>query len=600
MIRDDLSPDPVLVDFAPLAYHNRRGLPLPAPTSIPTGERWFLVVIFVLAVCWNLGMASVGWSHALSDVHGWRQTQTAITAYYMQRGGPWLRYETPVLGPPWRIPHEFPVYQAVVVVLSDALGLSLESAGRATALGFFYLTLGGAWLLLAEAGLPGPRRLLVLALWLLSPLYVFWSRTFMVESTALCLCVFYLFLSLRYLSRGRPATAVLAVLAGGLGAAVKPITVAPFVVLAGLVWLGHAWRRDPRPRPAFWVVGALVVVSPLGIGWLWQRFADGLKGLDTNALAWGIGSQQLFRDWIYGPPGSWSGLDVRMRPGNWLLLWARASEVIGHPLVGVAALVGVFVAARRRVVCLLALAAFLTHFVAFMPLHIAHPYYMYAAGCLLVTATGIAAVALLECGDGRRYLAWLLVALFAATAVGTYWTAMLPVQRRDAYRKPAWFIRLAREVARVTRPDQVLVVFGMNWDPEVPYYAGRRALMWPGWGDVSADGKDVANASANLRGYSIGAVVSCTDALPDATLVRFRALLRDETEEPIVLPGPGFACYLYYGRQSGTAAPASGSVRHEPDRRSSSALAGEIRTVRPGPTGPSRDQISRTQGTATP
>ena len=506
-------------------------------------------------------MASVGWSHAISDVHGWRQTQTAITAYYMQRGGPWLRYETPVLGPPWRIPHEFPAYQAVVVTLSSALGLSLESAGRATALAFFYLTLWGAWLVLPEAGLAGPRRLLVLALWLLSPLYIFWSRTFMIESTALCLCVFYLLFALRYLSRGRAAAAAAAVLAGGLGAAVKPITVAPFVVLAGLAWLGLAARRDSRLRPVVLVVGALVVVSPLGIGWLWQRYADGLKGLDTNALAWGIGSKQLFRDWIYGPLGSWAGLDVRLRQQNWHLLWARAPEVIGHPLVGVAALVGVFVAARRRVVYLLTLAAFLAHFAVFMPLHIAHPYYMYAAGGLLVAATGLAAVALLECGDGRRYLAWLLVALFAATAVGTYWTAVLPVQRHDAYRKPAWFIRLAREVARVTRPDQVLVAFGLDWNPEVPYYAGRKALMWPGWGNASAGSADVANAIANLRGYPIGAVVSCTDALPDATLVQFRALLRGEAEEPIVLPGPRtrVACFLYYGRPVGAATASPGA-----------------------------------------
>jgi hypothetical protein len=75
-----------------------------------------------------------------------------------------------------------------------------------------------------------------------------------------------------------------------------------------------------------------------------------------------------------------------------------------------------------------------------------------------------------------------------------------------------------------TRPDDVIVAFGMNWNPEVPYYARRRALMWPGWADLSPEGKDIANAVAKLAGYRIGAVVSCSRSLPDAVLERFRAL----------------------------------------------------------------------------
>ena len=79
-------------------------------------ESWLpaaAVGYFVAALAWHASMASVGWTHAMSDLHGWRQAQTAITAYFIQQGGPWIAYETPVLGPPWRIPHEFPVYESV-------------------------------------------------------------------------------------------------------------------------------------------------------------------------------------------------------------------------------------------------------------------------------------------------------------------------------------------------------------------------------------------------------------------------------------------------------------------------------------------------------
>ncbi len=400
-------------------------------------------------------MASVGWSHAISDLHGWRQAQTAITAYFIQEGGPWIAYETPALGPPWRIPHELPVYQLVVVAVARVSGIPLEAAGRATSLGFFYATLGIAFMLMSELRICPWNRLLVLGLWLLSPHYIFWSRTLMIESTALFLCSCFLLFAGRFVSRTRPIDAVGAVVTGVLGAAVKPITVVPFVALAGVWWL-LALRRRPQGT-GLRLLGTLIVLLPLAGGWLWQRHADSLKGLDSNALAWGIASDQLFRDWILGPPGSWAGPDVRLKWGYWLTLWSyKIPETLGHPLVPIAALVGIVAAARRRAVCALLVLAAIVHFALFMPLHLAHPYYLYAIGGFLIAAVGLVAVALRECGDWRRHLAWALVVLFAVFGVRTYLNGMLPLQQGNAYRKPAWYVRLARELAERTGPDEGL------------------------------------------------------------------------------------------------------------------------------------------------
>ena len=137
----------------------------------------------------------------------------------------------------------------------------------------------------------------------------------MIESTALFLCLTFLAFAGRYFARRRLPDALIAVLAGSLGAAVKPPTVAVFVALAGIWWLQTVVRARPRHWAAVPLLGPLVVLLPFGAGWLWQRYADSLKAFDFNPLTWGLASRQLFQDWIVGPPG------VRFHPSTWATLW---------------------------------------------------------------------------------------------------------------------------------------------------------------------------------------------------------------------------------------------------------------------------------------
>ena len=98
---------------------------------------------------------------------------------------------------------------------------------------------------------------------------------------------------------------------------------------------------------------------------------------------------------------------------------------------------------------------------------------------------------------------------------------MLPLQQQDAYRKPNWVVRMADAINEATAPDDVIVGFGLGWDPEVPYYAKRRAVMWPGWGDPRPDSPDVVRTLANLDRYTVGAFFNCFHGLPPATLALF-------------------------------------------------------------------------------
>lgn len=83
-----------------------------------------------LSICFSLWAVSVGWYHSIFDFHGFRQAQTAISANSILYGGPILHYETPVLGPPWSIPFEFPLYQVLVALLAKLLSSPLDQTGR--------------------------------------------------------------------------------------------------------------------------------------------------------------------------------------------------------------------------------------------------------------------------------------------------------------------------------------------------------------------------------------------------------------------------------------------------------------------------------------
>ena len=88
----------------------------------------------------------------LLEAHAFRQTQTALTAFWMMRNGWHLAYETPVAGYPWPIPFEFPLYQALVALVAKLARLPLDPVGRMVSFAFLA---GCAW---PAAGIARRRR----------------------------------------------------------------------------------------------------------------------------------------------------------------------------------------------------------------------------------------------------------------------------------------------------------------------------------------------------------------------------------------------------------------------------------------------------------
>ena len=155
----------------------------------------------------------------------------------------WLNYWTPVLGPPWSIPFEFPLFQWIVALLAR-MGVGLDPAGRCISWAFGVLAL-----------LPLSRistyfdidPWIVGCLYLASPLYLFWGSAFLIDTCAL-------FFAASFLAYGLEDKWILCLLSGVLTALVKLPTLAPFAaVLLFLLWCtalvaGAIWTALDRYR----------------------------------------------------------------------------------------------------------------------------------------------------------------------------------------------------------------------------------------------------------------------------------------------------------------------------------------------------------------
>ena len=136
--------------------------------------------LFVTSLVYYLSTVTIGWRDPIADASRIppdpdRPHRLLVAA---QRG-PWLIYETPVLGPPGRSPFEFPLYQWIVASLVQMTGMALDPAGRAVSVVFFLLTLWPAGRILANLRFSISSRLVILSLLLCSPFYIaFLSRTF--------------------------------------------------------------------------------------------------------------------------------------------------------------------------------------------------------------------------------------------------------------------------------------------------------------------------------------------------------------------------------------------------------------------------------------
>ncbi len=532
-------------------------------------SRWlaFAPVLVLLAV---LGAS---WGLPVLEEHGFRQTQTLLSAYWMTQGGSGWLYQTPVLGYPWVIPFEFPLYQWGVALLAMApLGLDLDSAGRVLST---LAMVACVWpLRQALRGFDAPERLvdLATALFLLSPLHLFWGRAAMIESTVLLLSLAFV-VAVQRLVRGVTVARLLAaVVFAVLAALVKVTTFFAFALLAGgVVAAALAVRlhaRDLRGAAVLALATGLPVALAMAALLGWLHASDQMKlgsvlaefTTSNNLSGWNFDRKALRMPEVFWRDTVWR----RMLP-----------DILGHAVWF--APLGLLLLARRRwrwlAWSVVLLGLFMAPLLVFTNLHFVHNYYQMANGTFLVVALAVLLHALSE--HRRAAVAVALGGLAAAGMLvqfhGGYWQS---IQRFDPNHRS---LLVAQVLRRHTAPDDVVVTMGLTWSSEVPYYATRRAVMLM-QDELQPFVADLLLAPDGQRRLALGAVVRCGAARSDITALM--PLMRGPLQE-IETGG----CSIVVRRGPATAGHHGTGPVQEADRplAAPTALAGPMPAAVDGP-----------------
>ncbi len=508
----------------------------PAPDQPPRGERAALIAVFAVALALHFFLVTRNWTAGFLPGHEFRQTQTALIAHYIGQDGNFsLRYETPLLGKPWvSFPLELPLYEWSVVGLSRATGLPHHESARTISLACFYLMLPAIWLLLGEAGLAPLRRLPALVLILTCPVYIFYSRAFLMESMALMFAAWFLLAFVRTLRERRWCWLLLCTVAGTAAGVQKSTTFFVWLLPAAIFGAWSLWRswRGGGGKAALatigWGLGAVAV--PGAAVWWWVRFTDVIKAAHPSAYI--FTSHNLSA----GNFGMFS-LAARFSPVTWRALLERWGEAIMAPwLIGLLVLAGAVLVPGQRRRALGAAALFLAAQSLFPYAYAYQEYYFYACAVFLLCALGCFASGLLD-SPRTRWLAGLLLLVPVTAQLHNYWGNYRVQQNVQSNGGSG----LADALRAYTPPGSVLVIAGSDWSAVIPYYAQRRALMIRN--GLEQEWPYVERAFADLHDEEVGALVLAGSQRGNRELVR-RAAARFNLDPDITFSHPTADVYL--------------------------------------------------------
>ncbi len=434
--------------------------------SAPGSREAGIVIAFLLV---GLLVRLPSLNGPLLAISSFRQAETAYPALiYHQQGINLLVPQLPVLGKPWQVPFEFPLFQAMAAVIMN-LGGGIDWSMRISSVICFVATAVAVWGLVRHLS-TRTAACIALLVFLVSPFDVFWSRASMIEYMATAFSVGYVWAGMVWIDTRQRRFAALAIVLGTLAMLVK-VTSALFWMVPLLLYWGTVSRPPLRVllRDRLRTAGVLLAI-PLVACVLWTHYADSVKAA-SPATSW-LTSERLI-GFNFGSVGE------RLTLNRWSqILHPLDTLVTGMPFWILAAICVIAILRERRAVWVGIILAGVLPILVFFNLYAVQAYYLAA-----VTPAAAAVIGYSLDGLVRRLRTVPLRAV-TVTLIIVWLGATLYTQRdfvASSYTMPtpdpANILAQAREIDAGTKPGDLIVFDGLQWSPAVPYYARRRGVM---------------------------------------------------------------------------------------------------------------------------
>lgn len=472
---------------------------------------WFLVAS-TGALAFSFWLGTLG--QPLIDIHEFRQTQTALSALFMQPGlDGLLNYQTPVAGYPWSIPFEFPLLQWLSHHLANNSALNLSTSGRLLSVLFGLGCIFPAIRLMDRYGLSFVAKGIFVSLYFSSSIYLYWNRAFLMESTALFFTLVSLDVYFALCSNHfkKPITIYLFASTLGisltLGLLVKATTALPALGLFGFGWIlqtRKVMKTGNGSRAHLSVLIALVLAFALL--YVWTQHADALKL--QNQIGSSLTSSSL-RNWNFGQ------LEQRFNTALWIEVIAkRMLTTIAAVPIALIVIAGFRKAsAQSKYFILGSIYLSLAPLLIFTNLHIVHNYYQAGNQIFLLMAIAASSEVILLTSNSTKSTKIVIVGILIIilSNLFDFHANYLYAATNDTSDK----LVAGRIIQSATPSDSSILVFGDDWSSAFAFHGMRRAFTLPNWPGLNLAPADIlSNPKKYLNGSRVGAVVSSEELDP--------------------------------------------------------------------------------------
>jgi hypothetical protein len=266
-------------------------------------------------------------------IHNYRQAQTALTSQYFIINGLQWEFQTPLMGFPWRVPMEFPIYQGLVYLVQKSTDLNLIICGKLINILCHvfnnFLLIG----IVRKLGFKTAPLFIGLIFYNFFPFYLVFDTVFLPDAIAIT----FVFLSFYFLvSYFTEATKIINlflffVFATLTGLSKSTTFIGVLVPITVFFWLYNLYDGKNKLTSLFkslanskkHIISASFLLLAFLVTYVWIQYSDSVKSLNSFSANW-ISSNPDFKEWNYGT------LAQRLSIANWSRYFSYS--MLFHPV----------------------------------------------------------------------------------------------------------------------------------------------------------------------------------------------------------------------------------------------------------------------------